>query len=285
MTNQEQKQQDQDSKDQMGDRMKFYESVEAQRKLDPSLPIMCRLDGRGFSSFTRGMTRPFDTRMQLLMQMTARHLVELTNAKLGYTQSDEISLVLFNKSENSESFFGARVQKICSTLSAVASVYFNSILPSYFPDKVLLLPTFDCRVWSVPTLVEAANTILWRQLDCQKNSVSMAARSVFSHKQCHGLNTREMKEKMLTEAKVDWNQFPDAFTHGTFFKRTTKTDCFTLEEINNLPPLHTARKNSNLVFERSFVDFVDYPSLVKIKNLTDVLFNDASVLNDNPYKT
>jgi tRNA(His) 5'-end guanylyltransferase len=269
---------EQDSKDQMGDRMKCYEAVEAHRKLDHTLPILIRLDGRGFSSFTRGMNRPFDTKMQTLMQMTAKHLVELTNAKLGYTQSDEISLVLINKSENSESFFGARVQKICSTLAAVSSVYFNSILPEYFPEKVKLLPTFDCRAWNVPTLAEAANTILWRELDCQKNSVSMAARSVFSHKQCHGLDTKQMKEKMLVEAKLDWNLFPTSFTHGTFFKRITKTGCFTPEEVNNLPMLHAARKNPNLVFERSFVHSVEYPSLIKIENLSEVLFNDAKVV-------
>ena len=44
-----------ESKDDLGDRMKAYEA-DAQdcRKLDPEKPIMARIDGHKFSTFTRG---------------------------------------------------------------------------------------------------------------------------------------------------------------------------------------------------------------------------------------
>ena len=75
-------------RDAMGDRMKLYESAEAGRRLMPLLPAVARLDGKGFSGFTRGLARPFDVRLSNLMVETTTFLVEETNAVCGYTQSD-----------------------------------------------------------------------------------------------------------------------------------------------------------------------------------------------------
>jgi len=61
--------------DDFGNRMKAYEAVETGRRLDVTMPIYARIDGRAFSSFTRGMDRPFDFRMLSAMVATASHLV------------------------------------------------------------------------------------------------------------------------------------------------------------------------------------------------------------------
>lgn len=262
--------------DLFGDRIKGYENVESLRWLNPKLPIIIRLDGRSFSSFTRGMDRPFDVKMQQLMQLTTAHMVKEAGAVVGYTQSDEISLVLVTKPE-SQVYFGGRVQKMCSSLSATASVFFNSILPNFFPDRVRLLPTFDCRVFNVPSLWEAANSVLWRQLDCNKNSIQMAARSMFSHKNLQDLTGVEMVEKMRIEKNIDWNTYPTDFTQGVFFQKITLSKPFSSEEISKLPEKHKARKNPNLSVERSEIKKVEFPLLSTIKNLPDVLF-----LNEPP---
>ena len=108
----------------LGDRMKMYESAET-KKLMPLLPVLARLDGKNFSTFTRGLKRPYDERLTKVMVEVTRHLVEVTGAKLGYTQSDEITLTWYAEHHDSQIYFDGRVFKMVSHLSALASVYFN----------------------------------------------------------------------------------------------------------------------------------------------------------------
>ena len=61
--------------DDLGDRMKVYESAEAGRRLMDQLPICARIDGKGFSKFTRELKRPYDERLSQLMVATTVHLV------------------------------------------------------------------------------------------------------------------------------------------------------------------------------------------------------------------
>jgi hypothetical protein len=76
----------------LGDRMKWYEKRYSHVVM-PMIPVMARIDGRSFSKFTAGLARPYDERMSRLMIDTTKFLVEQTNARCGYTQSDEITLV------------------------------------------------------------------------------------------------------------------------------------------------------------------------------------------------
>ncbi len=269
------------SKDSFGDRMKLLEGLEAHRRLMPGLPVMIRLDGRGFSKFTKGMKRPFDEGMHGLMQGVTVHLMEMTGAILGYTQSDEISLVMMNRDKDKkehDEFFGGRIQKLCSVIAAAGSVYFNSRLKDVFPEKADKLPMFDCRVWNVPSEWEAANTILWREQDCVRNSISMSAHSMLSHKSLQGLNGKEKKEKMLVERGVRWDDYPVEFKHGSFFCRRSIERPYTVQEIDKLPLGHQARHNPLLIVKRSEITKHVFPELGKIKNLPGVLFFGEDVL-------
>lgn len=260
--------------DDFGDRMKGYEGAEAMRKLMPLLPIMVRLDGRAFHTFTRGMARPYDHEFHGLMCETTMHLVKETNAVLGYTQSDEISLVILPQGK-AEPYFGGRIQKICSILAASCSVKFNWELSRVYPDLGDKFPIFDARVWNVPTLQEAANTILWREQDAAKNSISSAANAYFSHKSLHGLDSKQKQEKLFQEKGINWNDYPDGCKHGYFIKRVVTSKPFTTEELASLPPKHEAHKNPNLIITRSKYSLVEMPKLSSIQNLPDVLFGDA----------
>lgn len=97
--------------DEFGVRMKAYEAVESSRRLNAHLPVYARIDGRSFSKFTRDMDRPFDQSMTSAMIETARHLVQETHAQIGFTQSDEVSLIRLAKTEESQIFFSGKVQK------------------------------------------------------------------------------------------------------------------------------------------------------------------------------
>lgn len=208
------------SADTLGNRMKSYETPSTSRKAFKGQPIVARLDGKNFHAFTKGLQRPYDERLSALMTSTMKFMVDRFQASVGYTQSDEITLVWFADSSSTTEYpFDGRFQKMDSLLAAACSVAFNQVLQTYLPEKGAELPTFDCRTFVVPNLLEAYHSILWRQQDCTKNAHSMAAQSMFSHKSLQGQNSSVMKERMFTEKGVNFNDYPSFFRHGTFARR------------------------------------------------------------------
>ena len=157
-----------------------------------------------------------------------------------------------------------------SDLAAMCSVYFNRLLPKYLPEKADKMPRFDCRVFNVPTLDEAVNTFLWRELDATKNSISMASQHYYSHKQLDGKNGSE-KQEMLFQKGVNWNDYPTFFKRGTYIQRKRVLTKFTTDELSKLPAKHAARQNPDLEIERWVVDKVELPPLNKITNRVDVI--------------
>jgi tRNA(His) 5'-end guanylyltransferase len=138
--------------DSLGDKLKEFEFREAGRTCLPGLPIIARLDGRAFHTFTKGLQRPYDQRLSDAMVATTCALIEETHASLGYTQSDEITLLWQNKySETSEMLFSGRYQKLTSILASLASVEFFKQVIANIPEKKDRTPVFDCRVFQLPT--------------------------------------------------------------------------------------------------------------------------------------
>lgn len=269
------------------ERMKLYESQESNRHLIPLLPVMARMDGRAFHNFTRNLARPFDIDFHKVMVETTRKLLEETNANLGATHSDEISLCWLPKEDiESQIFFNGNIQKMVSTLSALTSVYFiqqcqyNETMwdtveeydsETNFNIPLDNLPTFDARVWNVPNLNEAANVFLWREYDATRNSIQMAARAYYSHNECDGKNSSQLQD-MLIEKGINWNDYPVSFKRGTYLAKRGIERKFTIEEIGKLPKNHEARKNPNLIFFRQDILELEFPPLSKIGNLFDVIF-------------
>lgn len=266
--------------DELGDRMKLYEMAEAGRKCMPLLPIVARIDGRSFSRFTQGLERPFDRRLSGLMIDTVKFLVRETNAACGYTQSDEITLAWYASSFDSQILFDGRISKLVSVLASLTTVYFNHELPHRLPPEYAdRLPHFDARVWNLPSLEEAANAFLWRELDATKNSISMAARAHFSHKQLDSKNGAEMRA-MLLDKGVRWDDYPEFFKRGTYVQRRKTLRRFTTEELDKLPPMHAARKDPELMVERTDYVALELPPLGRVKNRVAVLFEGAAPVTD-----
>ena len=233
-------------KDDFGDRMQDYEAAETKRLFMPLLPIYARIDGRCFSRFTHGLDRPFDLRITHAMVRTTKFLVEETHARIGYTQSDEISLVWQQDRYDSEVFFGGKVRKMVSVLAGLATARFNHLC---FADGALrervrrTLPVFDCRVFPLPNRTEAANAFLWREKDATRNAIGMAARSFYPHKQLHGKTGSEMQELLFRKGR-NFNDDPAFFKRGTFVRRITKERPFTPEELRRIPKQHRPAPNA-----------------------------------------
>lgn len=261
-----------ESQDPLGDRMKEYErNYGAGGRFMPLVPIVARIDGRCFSSFTRGMRRPFDPRMSHCMIETTRQLVEETGAKVGYTQSDEITLAWHSETHRSQIWFDGRISKMTSQLAAIATLAFYRLVEESLPEFKDRLPTFDARVWQVPNIAEATNVFLWREWDATKNSVSMAAHEHYSHRELQGKSGKE-KQEMLFQKGINWNDYPDYFKRGTYIQRRTVTRKFTSEELEKLPPKHNARKTPDLEIERTEVQILTLKPLAGILDREKVLF-------------
>lgn len=256
----------------LGDRMKMYEQPTTSRKAFKGQPLVARLDGKSFHTFTKGLERPYDQRLSQLMTATMAALVERFQAAVGYTQSDEITLVWHVPVDGTREYpFDGRIQKIESLTSSFAAAYFNKHLAEYLPEKADELPIFDSRAFTTPTLKEAYHEILWRQQDATKNAISMAAQSMFSHKSLQGLHGPEMQEKMWKEKGVNFNDYPAFFKRGVFAKRISRTRLMSTADYARIPREHWPE---SAMIARTAVETFDC-WLSREPEVMDILFGDA----------
>lgn len=259
--------------DDLGDRMKEYERS-TEMRLDPALPIIARIDGRAFSSFTRGCEKPFDARVSKAMRAAAAHLVEEAHPKIGYVQSDEITLIWQNV-EGGSILFDGRVLKLCSVLASTAAVRFDRTFSALTATRERM-PAFDCRVWQVPSQEEAANTLLWRAMDARKNSVSSACRAHFSAKAMHGKCQADMREMMAGKG-IDFDTaYPAEDRLGVYFRRITGMREIDDGAWSRIPDKH---KPESRIVTRSWVEAILMPFFGDVKNRAAVIFDGA---NPNP---
>ncbi len=257
----------------LGERMKFYEGVwGGVSQLMPLIPAVVRLDGKAFHSFTRGLAKPFDMGLIDLMVATTKFLVEETNACIGYTQSDEISLILMSESFDSQIYFDGRIDKINSILAGKCATYFNTQIPSMLPSKAGQMPVFDCRCFNVPNEQEAVNALIWREQDATRNSIQMAGQAQFSHNQLMNKSCNVIQEMLWQEKDINWNDYPAKCKRGTYVQRRKVTRPFSSEEIEKLPTKHQARTNPSLLVERNEVVVLGMPPITKVINVMDVVF-------------
>lgn len=220
-------------KDALGDRMKNNYENRSKTYLTRRMPVLIRLDGKAFHTFTRGMKKPFDEVLIKTMQETAKFLCEnIQGCKIAYTQSDEITLLLTDYDElNTDAWFDYNVQKMCSVSSSMATLSFNKSFRDnvYSSDADELdsngtqyesysnkidTAMFDSRVFNIPK-EEVCNAFIWRQQDATRNSINMVGQYYFTQKQMHGKNTNQVQEMLWQEKDINFNDLPVYQKRGT----------------------------------------------------------------------
>ena len=231
--------------DDLGNRMKtFYEQI-PKTKLMRRTPVIIRIDGKAFHTFTRGFKRPFDEILIKTMQETTKYLCEnIQGCVLGYTQSDEITLVLVDYPRfESCAWFDYEIQKICSISASMTTMAFNKFFVKNVKEydmewKCGLTPQsveiqkahydymevlnkavekgamFDARVFNIPK-EEVTNCVYWRQLDASRNSIQMVGQTNFSHKELHCKTCNDIQDMLMLQKNINWNDFPTHQKRGT----------------------------------------------------------------------
>lgn len=215
--------------DSLGDRMKGYYEARSKTSLIRRMPVIIRLDGKAFHTFTRGFQKPFDRMLMTAMQRTMEYLCSnIQGCVLGYTQSDEITLVLTDYEKlTTEAWFDYEVQKLCSITASMATLVFNDVFGHLFVNTLEKgMPVeaynkaistgalFDARCFNIPK-EEVTNCILWRQLDATRNSIQMVGQANFSHKELQNKNCNQIQEMLFTEKGINWNDFPTDCKRGS----------------------------------------------------------------------
>lgn len=213
--------------DSFGERCKRYEAASKQ-VLVPRTPVLARVDGRAFHTFTRWCARPYDTDFHACMWAAAAALCkDVAGCKLAYVQSDEINLLVTDYEDvSTQAHFDYEVPKLCSTAAATASVAFLADFYKRFSDKAIRmlqsgrgLPTFDARFYNVPR-EDVANVFLWRQRDAERNSLTMHAQAHYSHKELHGQG-KAAKHDLLHAKGINWSHLPTPRKRGVCVVRET----------------------------------------------------------------
>ena len=232
--------------DELGKRMKEYYGQVPKTRLVRRIPVAIRIDGKAFHTFTRGFEKPFDRILISTMQNTMKKLCEnIQGCIFGYTQSDEITLILKDYTKlNTSAWFDYEVQKMCSIAASMATLYFNQFFRdaldpgltgqySLSKSEVEHLSArirardkgamFDARCFNIPK-EEVANLIYWRQIDAYRNSRQMAGQANFSAKELNGKSCTKIVE-MLAEKGIDFEKvYTGAEKYGTVCYKAEEAD-------------------------------------------------------------
>jgi len=219
----------------------YYEQI-PQTKLMRRTPVVIRIDGKAFHTYTKGFDKPFDNLLIDTMQQTMKYLCEnIQGCVLGYTQSDEITLILQDyKNFNTAAWFDYEVQKICSISASMATAAFNKYISSILSERIANLggkslvygddiaygklktyqrafnqgAMFDARCFNIPK-EEVTNLIYWRQLDAIRNSIQMVGQAYFSHKELQNKSCNDIQQMLIAQKNIDWNDFPTYQKRGS----------------------------------------------------------------------
>lgn len=217
--------------DSFGDRMKSYEAV-TDITLERKKPVILRIDGKAFHTLTKGFVKPYDSMFCLAMAETAKRLCEnIQGAELAYTQSDEITILIQDyENENTDAWFGYRIQKLCSVTASMATLYFNEIFNKLYLEELAEKcgdvneydlaydrarrkgALFDARVYNVP-FDEVFNVFKWRQVDCHRNAILGLGQHYLGHKQTINKSCKELEEEINVISPI--NKWPRVFLWGT----------------------------------------------------------------------
>lgn len=277
-------------KDSLGDRMKKFYENRSKFYLPRRVPVIIRLDGKAFHSFTKGFKKPYDEVFHNAMNETMKYLCEnIQGCKLGYTQSDEITLLLTDYDTiSTDAWFGYGMQKVCSVAASMATLAFNKAFDyevnvksvcrgEYrieYSDALRKGAMFDARCFSIPK-DEVTNCFIWRQQDATRNAIQMLGQCNFSHKELQGKSCNDIQDMLMTQKGINFNDMPVEFKRGVCcYKVAREATCINKKTQEETPCIRSEwildRNIPIFTQDRSYVDKFVFTNNEEISKSTGI---------------
>lgn len=211
----------------------YVKNFERESCLLPETYIVVRVDGRGFHRLSQhyNFKKPNDPRALACMTDAAvavfKHVQDIL---IGYGDSDEYSFV-FDKSTN---LFDRREYKLVSTVVSTFTTHYVVNWNRHFPDRPLdaaVLPTFDGRAVSYPSLRTIRDYLSWRQVDCHINNLynttfwALVEKGGLTPKEAEqtlcGTLSADKNEILFSRFGINYNNEPAQYRKGTTLRWKT----------------------------------------------------------------
>jgi tRNA(His) guanylyltransferase len=208
-------------KDNYESRYEFY--------LTRRTPVIIRLDGIAFHTYTKNAVKPFDDQIIFAMQQAALELCrKISGVKCAYVFSDEISLLLTDYDRlGTQAWYDYSLNKMLSASASIASALFNKIMQREY-DAL-----FDSRAFNIPEH-DVNNYFVARQRDAIKNSIGSFANYYFSSNELENVSNDDRIRMLYDKHGVDWYEQKDVYKYGTFIKRVDRE-----KEVNGYKVLYS----------------------------------------------
>ncbi len=204
------------------DRIESYQE-QSDYKLLARLPIITIVNGRSFAKITSLLDKPFSNKFsECMLAVTLKLCSEIEGVIFAYQHNDEIVIVSRNdQSSDTIPWFDNKIQKLSSITSSIATLQFSNCLEKT-DINLLGEPHFYSTVFTTPNLLEAINTIVYKQQQNFYTSIQLACFYELIKKydknsikdMLQGLSFDEKIELLAQECDVDFNKYSPIFRRG-----------------------------------------------------------------------
>ena len=212
------------------DRIESYKE-QSDYKLLNKLPIIITVNGRSFAKVTSFLDKPYSDKFAECMLSTSLKLCsEIEGSLFAYFHNDEIVILSRNdQSIETIPWFDNKIQKISSIAASIATLHFNKCAHNL--DLNLLGDAFfTANVFTPPNIVEAANTMIYKQQQNTLTSIQFACfyellKKYDKHiikEMIHGLSFDEKVDLLKQECDIDFNEYPLIYRRGAACYRMPK---------------------------------------------------------------
>jgi tRNA(His) guanylyltransferase len=205
------------------DRIDAYQAS-ADTRLLPRVPVVIVINGRSFSKLTSLLDKPYDKKFtECILNTMLRLCTDVEGALFAYQHNDEIVVIARNdQGTDTAPWYDNRAQKISSVTSSIATLHFNRCATA-IDLNLMGEAIFSSQVFVVPTIMEAINTLVYKQQYNFQTSIQFACFYELLNKydkdtiknMINGLTLDERIDLLQQESQVDFNQYPVSFRRGS----------------------------------------------------------------------
>lgn len=212
------------------DRIDSYQES-SDYKLLNKVPLIISINGRAFSKLTSLLDKPYCIKFsECILSTMLRMCSEIEGALFAYQHNDEIVILVRNdQTLDTSPWYDNKLQKICSVTSSIATLHFNNCA-NRIDLNLLGDPLFTSQIFPVPNIMEAINTIIYKQQHNFQTSIQFACFYELLKRydkptikeMLNGLSMDEKIDLLHQECNINFNEYPSSFRRGSACYKSQK---------------------------------------------------------------